>query len=494
MSRNNRLIERHESGSTVYWKSYDFGGNTGRQNLFAQPLGPGDGDRAFQHDGGEIIFSLPNGLQAYLLADGKGQRIDKGPTAIVSDPRRPDRAVENGLSCMSCHARGIIEKNDQVRAHVLKNAGAFAEGTLETLLSALSAGREDDDADACGRQALSGRGGQDRGAARARPSRSTRWRRASRRSWICRWSPPRPASRPRYCSRPSSAIPHLAKQLGPLRVDGGTVQRQVFVDSFQELVDALELGTVLTSRNLAAEKLIRRGHSFLAKDLAGAMQAYRQRPASRSPKMPSAHAGTGRCLPPAAAILPRRSPPIPKRCGSIRARPSSSTIAAWRFSGTGTTTRRWPISTPPCVSIRVSPSPITIAASSIIAQGELDKAIADYTEALRYEPKSALIFNNRGYAHLEKEELDKAVADFDQAIELEPTFAAAFSNRGLAHLRKNKLGPGGRRFQQGDRAESRFRPGVFQPRHRLHAGKATRPRPRPIARKALELDPALEKD
>jgi hypothetical protein len=28
--------------------------------------------------------------------------------------------------------------------------------------------------------------------------------------------------------------PYLAKQLGPLRVEGGTVQRQVFIDSFQE--------------------------------------------------------------------------------------------------------------------------------------------------------------------------------------------------------------------------------------------------------------------
>src|SRR5262249_42081037 len=40
VSRNNRLIERHESGSVVYWRSYDFAGNTGRRNLFAHPLGP----------------------------------------------------------------------------------------------------------------------------------------------------------------------------------------------------------------------------------------------------------------------------------------------------------------------------------------------------------------------------------------------------------------------------------------------------------------------
>src|SRR6185503_9031676 len=99
VSRNNRLIERHESGATVYWKSYDFGGNTGRQNLFAQPTGPGANADTFLHDGGEIIFSLPNGLQAYLLVDGKGNRIDKGPVAIVSDPKQGDRQVTNGISC-----------------------------------------------------------------------------------------------------------------------------------------------------------------------------------------------------------------------------------------------------------------------------------------------------------------------------------------------------------------------------------------------------------
>ena len=45
VSRNNRLIERHEGNGVVYWRSYDFGGNTGKQNLFANPLGPGEGRR-----------------------------------------------------------------------------------------------------------------------------------------------------------------------------------------------------------------------------------------------------------------------------------------------------------------------------------------------------------------------------------------------------------------------------------------------------------------
>jgi mono/diheme cytochrome c family protein len=134
VSRNNRIIERHEAAFGAYWRSYDFSDNTQRQNIFDRPLGPspltsgpsaprGEG---FQHAGGEIIFNLPNGLQGYLLVDGNGRRLDRAPVEIVSDPRRPDRTVEPGLSCMSCHSRGLIFKADQVRAHVEKNAAAFS--------------------------------------------------------------------------------------------------------------------------------------------------------------------------------------------------------------------------------------------------------------------------------------------------------------------------------------------------------------------------------
>jgi hypothetical protein len=135
VSRNNRLIERHKTPDGAYWKSYDFAKNTGEQNLFERPLGPGSDDHSFRHVGGEIIFNLPNGLQGYMLVNGNGERIDKGPTDIVSDPKRPDRAVENGLSCMSCHSRGLNPKTDQIRAHVLTNAGAFANNAeRETIL------------------------------------------------------------------------------------------------------------------------------------------------------------------------------------------------------------------------------------------------------------------------------------------------------------------------------------------------------------------------
>lgn len=133
VSNHNRLIERHDAAHGAYWKTYDFSANTERQNLFEHPLGPPPAGNAFVHAGGEMIYHLPNGLLAFFVTDGGGRRIDRAPVEIVSDPQRPDKAVEAGLSCFACHGAGFIPKSDQVRAHVLKNAQAFARADLETV-------------------------------------------------------------------------------------------------------------------------------------------------------------------------------------------------------------------------------------------------------------------------------------------------------------------------------------------------------------------------
>ena len=127
VSRNNRMIERHSLNTGAYWESFDFAGNKEKQSFFLNPLGPQKAFAAFSdehgfvHDGGEIIFNLPNGLQAYYLADAAGKRLTTGPTQIVQDPSRRDQAVTNGISCMSCHNKGIQFKDDQVRDYALSN-------------------------------------------------------------------------------------------------------------------------------------------------------------------------------------------------------------------------------------------------------------------------------------------------------------------------------------------------------------------------------------
>ena len=133
VSKNNRLLERHDAAYGAFWRSYDFANNSGRQNLFEHPLGPNAGATSFQPAGGEMIFHLPNGLQAYMLVDAKGRRIDKGPSEIVADPRRPDQRVETGISCMSCHARGLLFKADQLRGHVEKNAQVFGKQVVDAI-------------------------------------------------------------------------------------------------------------------------------------------------------------------------------------------------------------------------------------------------------------------------------------------------------------------------------------------------------------------------
>ena len=114
VSNNNRVVERHTSRYGAYWKSYDFAGSVGTQNVFTHPL-------SFTHDGGEIVFNLPNGLQAYYLADAGGNRLDEAPISIVSNPAASDPTVRNGLSCIGCHTEGMKAFEDEMRAVVEKN-------------------------------------------------------------------------------------------------------------------------------------------------------------------------------------------------------------------------------------------------------------------------------------------------------------------------------------------------------------------------------------
>jgi WD40 repeat protein/mono/diheme cytochrome c family protein len=234
VSRNNRIIERHDASYGAYWRTYDFADNTERRNIFDHPLGPTAGGGSFVPDGGEIIFHLPNGLHGYLLVDGSGRRIDRAPVEIVSDPRRPDRAVENGLSCMSCHYKGVIPKADQLRAHVLKNRTSFAATDVASVkaLYPTEAGlkaRFDEDIERF-TSALKKLGVP---AEEPEPVSTAALRYEATLDLATMAAEVGLRSSELADQLNRSAV--LARLLGPLKVKGGTVQRSVVVASFAEI-------------------------------------------------------------------------------------------------------------------------------------------------------------------------------------------------------------------------------------------------------------------
>src|SRR6266436_1283099 len=65
-----------------------------------------------------------------------------------------------------------------------------------------------------------------------------------------------------------------------------------------------------------------------------------------------------------------------------------------------------------------------------------DRAIDDYNETIRLDPKYATGYYNRGLVYLRKGRLDSAIEDFDAAIRLNPKYTSAFINRALAYQEK----------------------------------------------------------
>lgn len=117
VATNNRVIERHEQPTAIdryLWISYDFAAAVNNKNIFANPVD-------FDEDVSQLIFSLSNGLQAYMIVDAAGNRLNEAPINIVTDPRQDDRTVRNGISCMGCHYDGIKFKEDEVRDFVLSS-------------------------------------------------------------------------------------------------------------------------------------------------------------------------------------------------------------------------------------------------------------------------------------------------------------------------------------------------------------------------------------
>lgn len=66
-------------------------------------------------------------------------------------------------------------------------------------------------------------------------------------------------------------------------------------------------------------------------------------------------------------------------------------------------------------------------------EGHKEEAVAEYTEAIRKDPRNSAAYNNRGIVYDELGQYERALENYDKAVELDPNCAKAYNNRGIVH-------------------------------------------------------------
>jgi tetratricopeptide (TPR) repeat protein len=66
---------------------------------------------------------------------------------------------------------------------------------------------------------------------------------------------------------------------------------------------------------------------------------------------------------------------------------------------------------------------------------DYDRAIADYSEAIKIDPKDATSYDSRGLAWHSKGNYDRAIADYGEALRIEPRYTRVYGDRGFAYAK-----------------------------------------------------------
>ena len=112
-------------------------------------------------------------------------------------------------------------------------------------------------------------------------------------------------------------------------------------------------------------------------------------------------------------------------------------------------------------------------------KSDRDRAMADFTDAIRLDPDSSLAYSNRGILWREKQDVDRAIADFTDAIRIEalpksdlpgPGYVNVYTNRGLAWQAKGDFDHALADYTEAIRFDSRNAE-AFYYRAQVHAAK-----------------------
>jgi mono/diheme cytochrome c family protein len=115
ISRQDRVVQRDEIEirQGVLWQSFDFEANEDNDSIFENPFD-------FAEGGTEAIFTLPNGLFGFIIADADGNIVEDSD--ILLDTNQANFRAVTSVSCSNCHAQGLIPVIDEVREIAIANA------------------------------------------------------------------------------------------------------------------------------------------------------------------------------------------------------------------------------------------------------------------------------------------------------------------------------------------------------------------------------------
>jgi mono/diheme cytochrome c family protein len=115
VSRQDRLVQRDDLvlQPGALWQSFDFEANNANQSIFQDPFN-------FVAGGSEAIFTRPNGMMGFLIADANG--VLQQDSDILLDTSQNNFKAVTSISCSNCHASGFIPVVDEVKAVALANA------------------------------------------------------------------------------------------------------------------------------------------------------------------------------------------------------------------------------------------------------------------------------------------------------------------------------------------------------------------------------------
>jgi tetratricopeptide (TPR) repeat protein len=124
------------------------------------------------------------------------------------------------------------------------------------------------------------------------------------------------------------------------------------------------------------------------------------------------------------------------------------------------------------------------------AKGDYEHAIADYTEAIRLNPKVASAYANRGRAYRSKGDYERAIGDYTKAIRLDSKYAAFYNNRGLAYASKGDNDHAITNYTEAIRLDPKLA-NAYDNRGRAYRAKGENDRALRDFKEATRLDPQL---